>query len=83
MIGERRFPTALGGLSLPEGAYGKDLRGRWWCRPPGESNRRPLDYEHIVEHRDSTITVRGVINGGLRAFALEHGSWTILKEDHA
>lgn len=82
MIGERIFPGKFGTFNVPEGAFGRDLRGRWWCRPPGESLRRPLDGKHIIEHADGSVTVRGVVNGGLRAFALEHGTWTILKENY-
>ena len=78
MIGERLFPTKHGDLKLHEGAYGRDFRGRWWCRPPGESNRRPLDYHVIDEHADSTVTIRGVINGGARSFTLQAGVWEIL-----
>ena len=77
MIGARHFPTRYGDLPLPEGGFGKDLRGRWWCRPPGE-NRQLLEGRVIVEHADGTVTVRGVINGGLSRFALEHGVWTNL-----
>ena len=78
MIGERLFPTKHGDLPLREGSYGRDLGGRWWCRPPGESLRRPLDGRIIVEHADGTVTVRGTVNGGLARFALEHGVWTNL-----
>ena len=78
MIGERLFPTKYGDLHLPEGGYGKDIRGRWWCRPPEESNRRPLDHHAIEEYPDGTVTVRGTINGGLTCFALERGIWTKL-----
>jgi hypothetical protein len=78
MIGERLFPHKYGGLALSEGAYGRDLRGRWWVRPPGESLRRPLEAVRVVEHPDGTITFRGVVNGGLSCFALERGVWTIL-----
>ena len=76
MIGIRLFPTKYGDLRLPEGAYGRDLRGRWWARAPGESERRRLNV--VEEHADGTVTVRGVINGGLSCFALERGVWTIL-----
>lgn len=75
MIGERIFPDRYGGLRLPDGAFGRDLRGRWWCRPPGESARRPLDGKVIIEYPDGTVTVRGMINGGARAFTLQAGVW--------
>ena len=78
MIGERLFPNPFGDLPLHDGAYGRDFRGRWWCRPPGESLRRPLDRRVIVEHADGTVTVRGTINGGTSCFALEAGVWTVL-----
>ena len=78
MIGERRFPTQYGTLQLEEGGYGRDLKGRWFARAPGESLRRPINPKMVVEHPDATITVRGVLNGGLRCFALERGVWTIL-----
>lgn len=78
MIGERIFPTKFGDLCLTNGAYGRDLRGRWWARPPGESARRPLDGRTIVEHADGTVTVRGMINGGARSFTLQAGVWEIL-----
>ena len=78
MIGERVFPNKYGGLTLHEGGYARDLRGRWWCRPPGESARRPLDGKVIHEHADGTVTVRGMINGGLRAFTLQAGVWEIM-----
>lgn len=79
MIGSRIFPHKYGGITLAEGTYGRDLRGRWWCRPPGESLRRQLDAHLVVEHQDGTVTVRGTINGGLSEFALERGVWTRLK----
>lgn len=79
-VGMRLFPTKYGVLSLPEGAYGRDLRGRWWARPPGESSRWPLDGKVVVEHADGTVTVRGLLNGGLSAFALERGCWTDLTQ---
>ena len=73
----RMFPNKFGGMTLHEGDYGRDLRGRWWCRPPGESSRRPLDHQVIEEHADGTVTIRGVINGGARAFTLQAGVWEI------
>ena len=78
MIGERIFSNKYGSLVLPEGAYGRDLRGRWWARPPGESNRRLLEGRVVVEHPDGSVTIRGTVNGGLSCFALERGVWTKL-----
>lgn len=78
MIGIRLFPHKFGGLQLPEGGYGRDLRGRWWCRPPGESLRRPLEGPDVIEHADGTVSFRGKINGGLLCFGLERGIWTVL-----
>ena len=78
MIGERRFPSKFGGLALPEGGYGRDLRGRWWARPPGENLRRALDQRVVEEHADGTVTVRGLINGGTTCFTLKSGYWTKL-----
>lgn len=75
-VGLRLFPTKYGDLNLSDGAYGKDLKGRWWARAPGENERRRLQV--VEEHADATITVRGVINGGLKCFALERGVWTDL-----
>ena len=78
-FGVRFFPHKFGGLALPEGGYGQDLRGRWWCRPPGESLRWPLDGRIVIEHPDGSVTVRGTVNGGLCRFALERGIWTKLE----
>jgi len=78
VIGQRVFPDKYGTLRLAEGAFGLDLRGVWWCRPPGESLRRNLDRRVVIEHADGTLTVRGTLNGGLACFALERGVWTNL-----
>ncbi len=82
MIGERMFPTKYGDLPLPEGGYGRDLRGRWWCRPPGESVRWPLDAKMLIEHADGTATVRGTLGGGLSLFTLINGVWNNLNGGH-
>lgn len=72
MIGERRFPTKYGKLFLPEGGYGKDMRGRWWVRPVGE-NMVPVDNKKVVEHQDGTVTIFEGINGN--GLVLERGVW--------
>ena len=75
MFGERLFCNKYGQLQLPEGGYGRDLHGRWWCRPFNESVRRQLDVKFVIEHADGTITARGVINGGLERYTLQRGLW--------
>lgn len=78
MIGTRIFPHKFGGLLLLEGGFGRDLRGRWWARPPGE-NSRVLQQEHVVEHADGMITYRARINGGTQCFNLYCGVWSEVK----
>jgi hypothetical protein len=56
MIGQRIFPDKYGHLRLPEGGYGRDLRGRWFCRPP-RCNTGSLQKHDVIEHADGTITV--------------------------
>lgn len=77
MIGERLFCNKFGILNLPEGGYGRDLRGQWWCRPMGESGRRKLDARDVLEHSDGTVSVRARINGGAHCYLLERGIWTL------
>ena len=79
MIGQRLFPHKFGGMILPPGGFGRDLRGRWWARPPGE-NARVLDPATVIEHADGTLSVRGPVNGGHRCFSLERGVWDELTE---
>lgn len=74
MIGQRIFPHKFGQLLLPEGGFGKNLRGRWKARPPGE-DERALEQRDVDEHPDGTITCRSVINGGARCWRLERGIW--------
>lgn len=72
MIGERIFPDRFGKLRLPEGGFGRDLRGQWWVRPPGEDSLK-VDGKEIIEHADGTISVPTGING--HGLLLERGSW--------
>ena len=74
MIGQRLFPHKFGGMILPSGGFGRDLRGRWWVRPPGE-NARSIDPSLIEEHADGTITVRAPVNGGAHCYRLARGVW--------
>lgn len=78
MIGERIFPDRYGHLRLPNGGFGRDLRGRWWGRPPGEDSR-VLEQFSVIEHADGTLTFQGLINGGDLCFRLERGIWEIEK----
>lgn len=68
MIGERRFPTTYGQLFLPEGAFGRDFRNRWWARPP-KGDKTRLNEEDVVEHADGTITV------AFSGWSIERGVW--------
>lgn len=49
------FPNKFGKLVLPPFGYGRDMRERWWWRPPGE-DVQPILAE-VIEHADETITV--------------------------
>jgi hypothetical protein len=77
VIGERVFTDRFGKLRLPEGGFGRDLRGQWWVRPPGEDSLK-VDGKSVVEHTDGTITVYAGING--HGLLLEHGVWKLEKE---
>lgn len=74
--GIRVFPNKFGFLRLPEGGYGRDMDGKWWCRPPEASTQRLKNYV-IEEHEDDSVTIAKPINsgGGVKAFTLEHGVW--------
>ena len=61
--GERLHPTKFGSLRLPERGYGRDLKQRWWIRPPG-GNALKLDSRDVIEHPNGTITVSGFLNQG-------------------
>lgn len=80
MIGERIFPDRYGHLRLTPGSFGRDLRGRWQARPPGEDTST-LEQASVDEHADGTISFRGHVNGGASCFLLERGIWTEVKGD--
>lgn len=75
LLGERVWPNKFGQLRLPEGGYGTDLAGRWWCRPPG-GNMRAVEVE---EHPDGTATVLHElsINGTGKRCQLTAGIWFV------
>ena len=80
-IGLPVFPNKLGELRLPAGGYGRDLRGRWWVRPP-DCHMGDLDDLVVDEHPDGTVTVRESIDGrefGAGHWRLERGVWTSLE----
>lgn len=81
MIGERRFPNKFGGLRLPEGGFGKDLRGRWWARTPDGSDMVKLPEGSIMEYPDATITSRFPIQNGGAEFILTKGIWEVKSEN--
>ena len=74
--GVRRYPNKYGFLRLPDGGYGRDLAGRWWCRPPG-ARTRDLRHHLVEEHLDESVTVAPEIKSGngAGAFTLERGVW--------
>lgn len=73
MEGQRVYPNKFGKLRLPEGGYGRDLRGRWMARPP-RGNLVGLKLECVLEHSDGTVTVIGEILNGV-TYLLENGNW--------
>ena len=78
-LGIRRYPNKFGDLRLPDGGYGQDMLGRWWCRPPG-ANTLDLRYHMVREHADGCVTVMPVINSGNGAgvFTLRGGVWNCI-----
>lgn len=76
-IGSRIFPNRFGLLRLPHGGYGRDLKGRWWVRPPGEDAYQ-ICGETVVEHPNGTITVAEGING--HGVILLQGVWRMTEE---
>ena len=74
--GVRLYPNKFGDLRLPDGGYGRDMSGRWFCRPPG-ANTVELKYHEVEEHPDGGVTVLPVINSGNGAgvFTLRGGVW--------
>jgi hypothetical protein len=74
--GIRLYPNKYGFLRLPEGGYGKDMNGRWWCRPPG-AHMQDLRHHKVEEHLDGGITVAPQIEtgNGAGSFTLEQGIW--------
>ena len=79
MFGERRFCNAYGQLNLPEGCYGRDLKKRWWCRPPG-GNTIPLGQFDVDEHKDGTISVNCTISINGFTGHLVNGIWMQIGE---
>lgn len=60
----RVFTDKFGTLRLPEGGgYGRDLRGRWWLRLPGQ-DARVVPARDVVELPNDTITVSGFLTAG-------------------
>lgn len=75
-FGQRVFPDKFGFLRLPEGGYGRDIKGKWWWRPPG-AHMSPLRLHEVVEHEDgtiSTLTEHHAAGEGL-SYWLEGGEW--------
>src|SRR3990167_9780026 len=56
VVGTRVWPNKYGFLRLPDGGYGRDMRGVWWCRPPGADSRSLNGGVRVMEHNDETIT---------------------------
>ncbi len=54
--GRRVYVNVHGMLWLADGDYGRDARGRWYARPPGQ-HMGTLDGHDVIEHEDGTITV--------------------------
>lgn len=77
--GTRHYPHEVTGhLLLPEGGYGKDKRGVWHARPPGQ-HMGCLKNHDVTEHEDGTITVSPSIEIGDNQSVwhgfLEKGIW--------
>ncbi len=74
--GIRRFHDKYGFLRLPVGGYGKDVSGKWWCRPPG-ADTTDLSHHTVEEHLDGCVTVTPQIDSGNGAgvFRLDRGFW--------
>ncbi len=74
--GTRFYPNKYGFLRLPDGGYGKDMSGKWWCRPPG-AHMQPLFHHMVREYADGTVTVSQQIKSGngFSTFMLERGLW--------
>ena len=80
-VGLRVYPNKLGELRMPEGGFGRDMRGKWFVRPPG-CDMGDLDGHRVEEHPDGTVTVAESIDGR-DAFQghwrLTRGVWTSLE----
>lgn len=78
MQGTRKQLDADGQLRLAEGEYGKDSRGCWMARPPG-NHMGDLSGHKVTEHEDGTITVSPsiLIDDGRNKWHgfLERGVW--------
>lgn len=79
MKGKRVHPNDNGQLLLAEGEYGKDSRGIWHARPPG-NHMGSLARHDVTEHEDGTITVTPsiLIDDGRNQWHgyLKRGIWT-------
>ena len=80
MKGPRVYLNEAGELLLKEGEYGKDSRGVFLCRPPG-NHTGSLERHNVIEHEDGTITVTPsiLIDDGRNKWHgyLERGVWRI------
>lgn len=78
MQGKRVEPDTNGNLLLAEGEYGKDARGHWIARPPG-NHTGDLSAHSVTEHEDGTISVSPsiLIDDGRTKWHgyLERGVW--------
>ncbi len=52
----RVYVNEVGDLLLNEGDYGRDSRGVWYARPPGQ-HTGCLSAHEVEEHEDGTISV--------------------------
>lgn len=64
MNGQRIFPNKFGFLRLPEGGFGKDLKGRWWMRSP-RGDAQIVAHNDVQECTDGMVTVSGYITKGV------------------
>lgn len=73
-LGVRRYPDKFGFLRLPDGGYGQDMSGRWWCRPPS-GNKILLPLNIVIVNQDETITVTTKIYSDENVLSLFQGWW--------
>ena len=75
--GIRRYHDKFGFLRLPDGGYGQDISGKWYCRPP-EANTFDLRSHTVMELVDGRATVTQVIVSSVGSqFNLDRGMWSI------